>query len=66
MSPPAAVTLSTASRLTPGMLMIAFIAVELGGLLVLRLLRGDRAAHDFQKSRVASLRGSLELAARLL
>jgi hypothetical protein len=50
MSLPAVVTLSTDSRLTTGVLMIAFIAVELGGLLVLRLMRGDQAATEFQKS----------------
>lgn len=49
---PALVTLSTDSRLTTGVLMIAFIAVELGGILVLRLARGDRPATDFQKSSV--------------
>ena len=50
MSLPALVTLSEDSRLTTGVLMIAVIAVELGGLLVLRILRGDTPATDFQKS----------------
>ena len=49
---PAVVTLSQDSRLTTGVLMIAFIAVELGGLLVLRLARGDRPATDFQRASV--------------
>jgi hypothetical protein len=49
---PALVTLSTDSRLTTGVLMIAFLAVELGGLLVLRLSRGDSPATDFQKAAV--------------
>jgi hypothetical protein len=48
----AVVTLSTDSRLTTGVLMIAVIAVELGGLLVVRLSRGDQPATDFQKSSV--------------
>jgi hypothetical protein len=46
----AVVTLSKDSRLTTGVLMIAVIAVELGGVATLRLLRGDRPATDFQKS----------------
>jgi hypothetical protein len=50
MSLPAVVTLSTDSRLTTGVLMIAVIAVELGGMLVLRILRGDRPATAFQRS----------------
>ena len=48
----AVVTLSQDSRLTTGVLMIACIAVEFGGLLVLRMARGDRPATDFQRASV--------------
>jgi hypothetical protein len=50
MSLSAVITLSKDSRLTTGVLMIAWIAVEFGGLLVVRILRGDQPATDFQKS----------------
>jgi hypothetical protein len=46
----AAVTLSDASRTTAGILLLTVLAVELGGLTMLRIVRGRRPATEFQKS----------------
>ena len=42
--------LSEAARTTAGILLLTVVAVELGGLAVLRLTRGDRPATEFQKA----------------
>lgn len=46
----AAVTLSHDSRTTTGILLIAIVAVEYGGLTVLRIVRGNQPATEFQKA----------------
>jgi hypothetical protein len=63
MSLTAVVTLSKDSRLTTGVLMIAVIAVELGGVVLLRMIRGDLPATDFQR---ASLRAAYAHSAVLI
>lgn len=46
----AAFTLSHDSRTTAGILLIAIVAVEYGGLTVLRIVRGNQPATEFQKA----------------
>jgi hypothetical protein len=46
----AALTLSNDSRTTAGILLIAIVAVEYGGLTVLRITRGSQPATEFQKA----------------
>jgi hypothetical protein len=46
----ATVTLSTDSRTTAGILLLTILAVEFGGLTVLRMVRGQEPATEFQKS----------------
>ena len=43
-------SLSTDSRTTAGILLITVLAVEFGGLTVLRMIRGQQPATDFQKT----------------
>ena len=50
MSVPAAVTLSSDTRTTSGVLLLTLVAVEFGGLFVLRLVRGRQPATPFQRS----------------
>ncbi|HEY3183689.1 MAG TPA: hypothetical protein VGJ77_12690 [Gaiellaceae bacterium] len=45
-----AVTLSSDSRTTAGILLLAIVAVEYGGLVMLRIVRGSQPATEFQKS----------------
>jgi drug/metabolite transporter superfamily protein YnfA len=45
-----AVALSNDSRTTAGILLLTIVAVELGGLTVLRMLRGRQPATEFQKA----------------
>lgn len=46
----AALTLSNDSRTTTGILLIAIAAVEYGELTVLRIVRGNQPATEFQKA----------------
>ena len=46
----AALTLSNDSRTTAGILLIAIVAVEYGGLTLLRITRGRQPATEFQKA----------------
>ncbi len=46
----AAVTLSESSRTTAGILLLTIVAVEFGGLTMLRIVRGQQPATEFQKS----------------
>jgi hypothetical protein len=46
----AALTLSDDSRTTAGILLLTIIAVEIGGVAMLRIVRGQQPATDFQKS----------------
>jgi hypothetical protein len=45
-----ATTLSSDTRTTPGVLLLTLVAVELGGLFVLRLVRGHQPATLIQRS----------------
>jgi hypothetical protein len=45
-----ALTLSTDARTTAGILLLTVLAVEYGGLVMLRIVRGRQPATDFQKS----------------
>ena len=45
-----AVALSNDSRTTAGILLLTIVAVELGGLTVLRMVRGRQPATEFQKA----------------
>jgi hypothetical protein len=45
-----ALSLSSESRTTAGILLLTILAVEYGGLVVLRIVRGRRPATDFQKA----------------
>src|ERR687888_1727346 len=45
-----ALTLSSESRDTAGILLLTILAVEYGGLVMLRIVRGRQPATDFQKS----------------
>lgn len=44
------IALSDSSRTTDGILLITIVAVEYGGLTVLRIIRGHQPATEFQKS----------------
>lgn len=46
----AALSLSNESRTTAGILLLTIVAVELGGLTMLRIVRGQQPATDFQRS----------------
>jgi hypothetical protein len=46
----AALALSNDSRTTAGVLLLTIVAVELGGLTMLRIVRGQQAATEFQRS----------------
>ena len=46
----AALALSNESRTTAGILLLTILAVEFGGLTVLRMVRGQQSATEFQKS----------------
>lgn len=46
----AALTLSNDSRTTAGILLLTIVAVELGGVAMLRIVRGQQPATEFQKS----------------
>ena len=46
----AALSLSNDSRTTAGILLLTILAVEFGGLTVLRMIRGQQPATEFQKS----------------
>ena len=46
----AALSLSSDSRTTAGVLLLTIVAVEFGGLTVLRIVRGRQPATEFQKS----------------
>jgi hypothetical protein len=46
----AALSLSNNSRPTAGILLLTILAVEYGGLTVLRIVRGRQPATEFQKS----------------
>ena len=46
----AALALSNNSRTTAGILLLTILAVEFGGLTVLRMIRGQQPATEFQKS----------------
>jgi hypothetical protein len=46
----AALALSNDSRTTAGILLLTIIAVEVGGVAMLRIVRGQQPATDFQKS----------------
>ena len=50
MSVSAAITLSSDTRTTSGVLLLTLVAVEFGGLFVLRLVRGRQPATPFQRS----------------
>jgi hypothetical protein len=45
-----AVTLSSDTRTTAGILLLTIVAVEYGGLVMLRIVRGGQPATEFQKS----------------
>jgi hypothetical protein len=45
-----ALTLSSDARTTAGILLLTVLAVEYGGLVMLRIVRGHQPATDFQKS----------------
>jgi hypothetical protein len=47
---PAAISLSSDSRTTAGVLLLTILAVEYGGLVMLRIVRGQRPATDFQRA----------------
>ena len=47
---PATLTLSSDSRTTAGILLLTILAVEYGGLTVLRIVRGSQPATEFQKA----------------
>jgi hypothetical protein len=47
---PAALSLSNNSRTTAGILLLTILAVEYGGLTVLRIVRGRQPATEFQKA----------------
>jgi hypothetical protein len=47
---PDTLMLSSDSRTTAGILLLTIVAVEYGGLFMLRVVRGGRAATEFQKS----------------
>lgn len=46
----ASLSLSAGSRTTAGILLLSIIAVEYGGITVLRVVRGDKPATEFQTS----------------
>jgi hypothetical protein len=46
----AALSLSNESRTTAGILLLTIVAVEFGGLTMLRIVRGHQQATEFQKS----------------
>lgn len=46
----AAISLSQTSRTTAGILLLTIVAVEFGGLTMLRIVRGQQPATEFQKS----------------
>ncbi len=46
----AALTLSNDSRTTAGILLLTIVAVELGGVTMLRIVRGHQPATEFQRS----------------
>lgn len=46
----AALALSDDSRTTAGVLLLTIVAVEIGGLTMLRIVRGQQAATEFQRS----------------
>ena len=46
----AALSLSSDTRTTAGVLLLTIVAVELGGLTMLRIVRGRQPATEFQKS----------------
>jgi hypothetical protein len=46
----AALALSNDSRTTAGILLLTIVAVEFGGLTMLRIVRGQQAATEFQRS----------------
>ena len=46
----AALSLSDDSRTTAGILLLTIVAVELGGIAMLRIVRGQRPATEFQRS----------------
>jgi len=46
----AACSLSNDSRTTAGILLLTIVAVEFGGLTMLRIVRGRQPATEFQKS----------------
>ena len=46
----ATITLSNDSRTTAGILLLTIVAVEYGGLTVLRIVRGNQPATEFQKA----------------
>jgi hypothetical protein len=45
-----ALALSSDARTTAGILLLAILAVEYGGLVMLRIVRGRQPSTDFQKS----------------
>ena len=47
---PAALSFSSDSRATAGILLLTILAVEYGGLTVLRIVRGRQPATEFQKA----------------
>src|SRR5215472_423503 len=47
---PATLTLSSDTRTTAGILLLTILAVEFGGLTMLRIVRGHQPATGFQKS----------------
>src|SRR3989337_1215303 len=47
---PDSLMLSSDSRTTAGILLLTIVAVEYGGLFMLRVVRGGRAATDFQRA----------------
>jgi hypothetical protein len=50
MSPSAAITLSSDTQTTTGILLLTLVAVEYGGLFLLRMVRGRQPATPFQRS----------------
>jgi hypothetical protein len=46
----AALALSNESRTTAGVLLLTIVAVEFGGVTMLRIVRGQQAANEFQRS----------------
>jgi hypothetical protein len=46
----AALSLSSDSRTSAGILLLTIVAVEYGGLVMLRIVRGSRPATDFQRA----------------